>query len=121
MPNLVTDTANHLATSTSRRGFLARSSRVLLGLVGGAALLELTNKPAYAQSSRFPVQAKLDQMTQMEADNALVAAGCCYCWQSCCSPYCHSCGPKIVRIYDCPCGCGSHCSYYYVCGSLYCT
>lgn len=49
MTGLVTMAASGLGERTSRRGFLARSGRLIMGLVGGSTLLTLMAQPASAQ------------------------------------------------------------------------
>jgi hypothetical protein len=48
MSRLVAAAATELATRTSRRSFLARSSKVMLGVVGGGIAAALMASPAYA-------------------------------------------------------------------------
>jgi hypothetical protein len=120
MDEIVLDVAKGLATNSSRRGFLARTGYFLFALVGSGALLQLVASPALARDS-YPSQASLSELDEATFDAVMTAAGCCFHWYSCCSPFCWSCGQKIVRVYDCPCNCsGSHCTLRYYCGRYYC-
>lgn len=117
MQDVVLGLARGLATNTSRRGFMARASYLLLGLVGGSALLELMRDPAVAfgQERRYPTQAELLRMSPQQAEAKLTAAGCCFHWYSC------RCSPRLARWYDCPCSCPPQtCSTYFTCSNLYC-
>jgi hypothetical protein len=119
--DLVVGVSKRLAAGTSRRGLFARTGYLALGVVGGSALLQLTAAPASSQGP-YPTQAELDALDEALADAALLQAGCCPHWLSCCSPGCFSCGNRAVKVYDCPCKCragGEHCSYRYTCQSNY--
>jgi hypothetical protein len=118
MQDMVLGLARGLASNTSRRGFMARTSYVLVGLVGGSALLELMRGPEAAHGQRrYPTQAELNTMSSQEAHKVLTAAACCFHWYSCR----YNCGSRAAKVYDCPCGCSPQtCTTYYTCSQLAC-
>ena len=105
MTKLITTAASGLARRTSRRGFLGRTARLMIGVVGGSALLSLMASPAMA-----------------EGTSRTVRGGCacrnpCLAWATC------SCGPDGARTLDfhwhCP-GCGNYRCEYYRCSTRRC-
>lgn len=120
MQDIVLGLARGLATNTSRRGFVARTSYVLVGLVGGSALLELMREPDAAHGQgRYPTQAEVSAMSPQEAHKVLTAAACCFHWYSCNRYW--NCGSRAAKVYDCPCGCpNGNCTNYHTCSQVLC-
>jgi hypothetical protein len=102
LDRLVTRGVTGLAKRTSRRGFLGRSGRLLVGLVGGSALVGLMAPTAQAACS--------------------CPSPCLHWWTCDCgtSPYADR--KRKRKHYDCPVCSTSRfyeCSYT-VCTSIYC-
>lgn len=100
MTRLVTTAATGLASRTSRRGFLGRGGQLLLGVVGGSALLALMAGTAQA------------------ADAGTLSCSCsdpCLHWSTC------ACGTpaRIKNHYDCYAG--GVCSGTFQCTYSRCT
>jgi hypothetical protein len=99
MDSFVTSVANGIARRTSRRGFLGRTGQLLLGAVGGTALMSLMLGAERAHADDNSVQGCCDTK--------------CYHWGTC------DCSGRLRKHYDCP-----SCSYilcqYAVCTNLAC-
>lgn len=98
MTKLVDSAAVSLANRTSRRGFLGRTSTLLVGLVGGGALTALLAGTAAGA----------------EPNATTASCSCpnpCLAWINC------TCGPsRIMKHYQCP-QCRDYLCEYQVCGS----
>ena len=95
MAQMVNSLASALAARTSRRGMLGRTGQMLLGLVGGSALMALMAGTSDAQ----------------QQERKALSCSCsnpCLHWSTCC-------GARHGRVYDCP-----SCSNYF-CSYLQCT
>jgi hypothetical protein len=103
MEKILVNAASGLAKRTSRRGFLGRGGQLLLGVVGGSALLGLMAGEAQATHRCHKWRVNND---------------CCLHWYACiCSN-----GKVKAKIYDCPRGrCGNDpLCWYWVCTSTKC-
>lgn len=100
MERVVTSFATGLARRTSRRGFLSRTGQMLLGVVGGTALMSL-----------------MLGADRAEAGDASTLSGCCdtkcYHWSTC------DCNGRLRKHYDCP-SCGYVLCQYSMCTNLAC-
>lgn len=87
MSKLVTSATSELAVRTSRRGFLGRSGTVLLGLVGGSAVVGAAAKAAFGGN-----------------DSPLANCDCGHgiCASACPNPYCNQNPPQAYTCYACP-------------------
>jgi hypothetical protein len=92
MSKLVASAATELATRTSRRSFLARTGKVLLGLVGGAVAAGVVAETASAQHCTCPffywicsTECPSDRCPQDPAPQAYTCYACPNCdSQRCC-------------------------------------